>query len=311
MSRQTTSKIIMVRPAAFGFNIETAANNTFQHAPQETPEAVKALAIEEFDRLVDRLQSEDVEVKVIQDTPFPVTPDAIFPNNWISFHEDGSIVTYPMFAGLRREERREEIIKDLEQEFLVSQRLDFERFESQNLFLEGTGSMVLDREHNIAYACLSPRTDPTILEKWCSEMGYTPFTFIAKYQEQEIYHTNVMMAIGDGIAVVCLEVIEPASRGDELYTHLSSFGREVVVLRKAQIGSFAGNMLAIRNKKGEQLMVMSKSAYQSLDEEQLKMISRHARIISSDIPTIETIGGGSVRCMIAENFLSPLGDDFF
>lgn len=292
----------MIRPAAFGFNAETAANNTFQHVPDENPEMINSHAVEEFDRLVALLIAEGVEVKVIQDTLLPVTPDAIFPNNWVSLHEDGTIVTYPMFAGLRRQERREDIIQDLAQEYAIRERMEFEHHEAQNLFLEGTGSMVLDRVHRIAYACLSPRTDPSVLDKWCRMMDYTPFTFIAKYHGQEIYHTNVMMAIGDGISLACFEVID-APRGEELAAHLASFGREVVTLRADQIGSFAGNMLAIRNGKGEQLMVMSRSAHQSLDEAQIAAIHRHARIVSSDVHTIETIGGGSVRCMIAENFL--------
>ena len=302
MSSQTTSKIIMVRPAAFGYNPETAANNTFQHIPDVANDVVKAKAIEEFDSLVALLVAEGVDVNVIQDTPVPVTPDAIFPNNWISFHENGTVVTYPMFAGLRRAERREEIIQDLEQEFNILQRLDFERYESKDMFLEGTGSMVLDRINKIAYACISPRTDAEVLDQWCAMMDYTPFTFVARYHGQEIYHTNVMMAIGDGISLACFEVID-APRGEELAAHLASFGREVVALRAEQIGSFAGNMLAIRNARGEQLMVMSRSAHLSLDEAQLAAIHRHARIVSSDVHTIETIGGGSVRCMIAENFL--------
>lgn len=303
MSSQTTSKIIMVRPAAFGYNAETAANNTFQHKPDMDNEAVKLKAIEEFDKLVSVLRAEGVDVQVVQDTAFPVTPDAIFPNNWISFHEDGTVVTYPMFANLRRQERREELIEELEQSYTVSERLDFERYEASDLFLEGTGSMVLDRVNRIAYACISPRTDAGVLNQWCRMMDYTAFTFVARYHGQDIYHTNVMMAIGDGVSVVCQDVIEPPSRGEELTAHLASFGREVVLLRKDQIDSFAGNMLAIRNRAGEQLMVMSRSAHQSLDEEQLAAIQRHARIVSSDVHTIETIGGGSVRCMIAENFL--------
>ena len=208
MPAQTTSRIIMIRPAAFGYNAETAANNTFQHIPEVDNEVVKAMAIEEFDRLVALLEAEGVDVNVIQDTPFPVTPDAIFPNNWISLHEDGTVVTYPMFAGLRRQERREEIIQELEQEFTILQRLDFERFESKEQFLEGTGSMVLDRVNRIAYACISPRTNVDVLEQWCSMMDYTPFTFIARFDGQEIYHTNVMMAIGDGISLACFEVID-------------------------------------------------------------------------------------------------------
>jgi hypothetical protein len=302
MAHQTTSRIIMVRPAAFGFNAETAANNTFQHMPDADQEVVKALAIKEFDQLADLLAAEGVDVRVIQDTSSPVTPDAIFPNNWISFHEDGTVVTYPMFAHIRRLERREEVINDLNDEFEILQRLDFEQYEAKDLFLEGTGSMVLDRVNRIAYACISPRTDLSILTKWCAMMDFTPFSFIAMHGGQEIYHTNVMMAIGDGVSVVCLDVVE-ASRQQALYDHLSSFGREVVKLRKDQIDSFAGNMLAIRNAKGEQLMVMSKSAHLSLDNEQVEAIQRHARIVSGDVHTIETIGGGSVRCMIAENFL--------
>jgi hypothetical protein len=293
----------MVRPAAFGYNVETAANNTFQHIPQAGQEQVKARAQEEFDRLAALLISEGVEVKIIEDTTNPVKPDAIFPNNWISFHEDGTVVTYPMFARLRRLERREDVISQLSVEYSIRQRLEMEQNEQFDQFLEGTGSMVLDRVNRIAYACISPRTDPSVLEKWCSMMDYTPFTFLAKYHGQDIYHTNVMMAIGDGVSVVCLDVVEPVSRREEFHAHLASFDREVVVLRPEQIGSFAGNMLAIRNKAGEQLMVMSRSAHLSLDESQSAAISRHARIVSSDVSTIETIGGGSVRCMIAENFL--------
>ncbi|MBK9104291.1 MAG: amidinotransferase [Saprospiraceae bacterium] len=306
MSAQTTSRIIMVRPAAFGYNVETAANNTFQHIPETGQEEVKARALEEFDRLAALLEKEGVEVTVIQDTSVPVKPDAIFPNNWISFHQEDTIVTYPMFARLRRMERREEIIDELSGRYNIRQRLEMEQNEKYNQFLEGTGSMVLDRVNRVAYACISPRTDTSVLDRWCSMMDYKPFTFIARYDGQDIYHTNVMMAIGDGVSVACFDVVDPPSRRDEFRAHLASFGREVVALRPEQIGSFAGNMLAIRNSSGEQLMVMSRSAHLSLDESQVAAISRHARIVSSDVSTIETIGGGSVRCMIAENFLSPI-----
>jgi len=295
----------MVRPAAFGFNEETAANNTFQNVPKAGHLEVQALALEEFNRLVSLLQAEGVDVNIVEDTSWPVTPDAIFPNNWISFHEDGTIVTYPMFASVRRKERRDEVIADIKKDFAIRRRLDFEHFEAKDLFLEGTGSMVLDRVNRIAYACVSPRTDISVLDEWCKQMDYTPFSFVARYHGQEIYHTNVMMAIGDGISLACFDVID-APRGEELVAHLASFGREIVALRADQIGSFAGNMLAIRNQKGEQLMVMSRSAHVSLDEEQIAAISRYARIVSSGIHMIETVGGGSVRCMIAENFLTPL-----
>ncbi|HEY3385909.1 MAG TPA: arginine deiminase-related protein [Saprospiraceae bacterium] len=302
MPIQTTSRIIMVRPAAFGYNVETAVNNTFQHVPKSGQEEIKTEALREFDQLVSILRQEGVEVEVVQDSVSPVKPDAIFPNNWISFHEDGTLVTYPMYAPLRRQERREEIVAAIEKKYKVTKRVSLEHFEGEGHFLEGTGSMVLDRVNKIAYACISQRTDPGILQQWGELMGYTPFSFAARYDGQDIYHTNVMMAIGDGVSIVCLDVVEEARR-EALYQSLSSAGREVVVLRADQVGSFAGNMLAVRTKDGQQLMVMSRTAHESLDVQQRKTIERYARIVSSDVNTIETIGGGSVRCMIAENFL--------
>jgi hypothetical protein len=308
MTLQTTSHIIMVRPAAFGFNTETAANNTFQHQPTLAETEIKTEALREFDRMVAGLRAEGVEVTVIEDSAQPVKPDAIFPNNWISFHADGSIVTYPMYSPLRRQERRQEIIDEISGSFEVSSRLSFEQFEANQQFLEGTGSMVLDRENKVAYACLSPRTDAALLDQWCASMGYTAFTFPAQYQGTDIYHTNVMMAIGDGVSVVCLDVV-PSPRREELESNLKTFGREVVEITEDQVGSFAGNMLAVRNYKGEQLMVMSQSAFNSLNRLQREAIERHARILAFDVHTIESIGGGSVRCMMAENFLHVSGKD--
>lgn len=305
MASQITSSIIMVRPAAFGFNVETAANNTFQQVPGSSQADVQAKAIEEFDRLVSVLRNEGVEVKIIEDTIEPLKPDAVFPNNWISFHEDGTVVTYPMYSSLRRKERRQGIIDEIAGVYKIRQQIHLENNESNQKYLEGTGSMVLDRVNRIAYACISPRTDLNLLEDWSKKMDYTPFTFQALHHGQQIYHTNVMMALGDGVAVVCLEVVDP-QRGKELFAHLISFGREVVMLEKEQIDSFAGNMLAIRNNRGEQLMVMSAKAHRSLSADQKNVIERHARIISSDVQTIESVGGGSVRCMIAENFLTPI-----
>lgn len=302
MSEQTTSRVIMVRPSAFGFNVETAANNTFQHNPVEGQEEIRHKAIIEFDHLVSLLRQEGVEVHVIEDTPDPVKPDAVFPNNWISFHENGTVVTYPMFAPLRRLERREDVLDVLEVDAVIRQRLALEYREGQQQYLEGTGSMVLDRVNHVAYACLSPRTDPEVLAQWCKMMGYTSITFDAMYQGTPIYHTNVMMAIGDGVCVICLEVINTSQR-EAVMNALRASGRDVVELRPEQIGTFAGNMLALRNARGEQIMVMSKTAHESLDSSQRNAIERHARIVSSDVHTIETIGGGSVRCMIAENFL--------
>ena len=295
----------MVRPAAFGYNVETAANNTFQHKPGAGEDDVKTKALAEFDTMVDLLRKEGVEVTVIEDTAFPVKPDAVFPNNWISFHENGAVITYPMYSPLRRQERREDIINQLAKQFVVDSRMSFEQWESDELFLEGTGSMVLDRENKIAYACTSPRTDAGLLEAWGVQTGYTSFTFPARFEGVDIYHTNVMMAIGDGVAVVCLDVVPSPYKG-LLEEHLIAFNREVVKLSVHQVGTFAGNMLAVRNKSGEQLMLMSRTAHNSLDETQKQMIERHARIVSFDVHTIETIGGGSVRCMMAENFLTPV-----
>jgi hypothetical protein len=302
MERQTTSSIIMVRPAAFGFNVETAANNTFQHQPRAGEEEISRNALREFDDLVDKLRNEGVDVLVVEDTPEPAKPDAVFPNNWISFHSNGVVATYPMYSELRRQERRRELLDLLAEKYAISKIMALEDAEAQSLFLEGTGSMVLDRVNRVAYACLSPRTSESLLQKWCELFGYTPFAFQAFLHGQAIYHTNVMMAIGDGVGVVCLDVVE-GSRREDLYQQLSSTGRDVVVLRTDQINTFAGNMLALRNGRGEQIMVMSAAAHASLDDDQIARIEKHAHIVSSDVHTIEQVGGGSVRCMIAENFL--------
>jgi len=302
---QTTSDLIMIRPAAFGYNSQTAENNTFQHIPQMDQKEISQHALKEFDELVKKLRAEGVNVKVFDDTSDPVKPDAIFPNNWVSFHDDGRIVTYPMYSPLRRLERRNDILIRIAEDFGFEEKVDLEDYEEESLLLEGTGSMVLDRANKIAYACLSPRTNPDVLEKWCEAMDYRSFTFKAVFDGQDIYHTNVMMAIGDGIAVVCFDVVEENKR-DEFRELLVTTGHEIVELTEAQVGSFAGNMLAVRNKKGEQLMVMSGSAFRSLLPDQISLIEKHTRIVYSDVDTIESVGGGSVRCMIAENFLPHL-----
>lgn len=302
MDAQTTSNVIMIRPAAFGFNAQTAENNTFQHQPDLSQIEIRDRARAEFDALVQLLRREGVNVTVFEDSALPSKPDAVFPNNWVSFHADGTIVTYPMYAPLRRLERRKEILEEVRRHFAVGNHIALESNESEEKYLEGTGSMVLDRTNKIAYACVSPRTDIGLLHSWCASMGYEPFTFQARFDGQDIYHTNVMMAIGDGVAAVSLDVVDAEHR-EALKSKLLETGHEVVELRNDQIGSFAGNMLAVRNVEGEQLMVMSKSAFTSLDVEQKTRIGKHARILYSDVETIESVGGGSVRCMIAENFL--------
>ena len=300
---QVTSHILMIRPAAFGFNAETAENNVFQNIPQHLSgdELIKK-AQQEFDSFVGLLRYEGIDVTVIEDTESPQKPDAIFPNNWISFHGDGTVVTYPMYSNLRRQERREDVINELSSKFNISQREHFEFFEKDDQYLEGTGSMVLDRVNRIAYACISDRTDRELLEEWCDRMNYTPHTFFAESKGQSIYHTNVMMAIGSQVAVVCLECLPNKAEQLALKESLAK-DHSVVEISEEQVRSFAGNMLAVKNKMGEELMVMSTRAHESLNEEQQKEIEKYCRIISAPINTIEDIGGGSARCMMAEVFL--------
>lgn len=302
MPDQITSRVVMIRPAAFGYNAETAANNAFQQAPDVAAMDLANRARAEFDALVDTLRREGVHVTVFEDTMDPAKPDAVFPNNWISLHQNGAVVTYPMFSRLRRLERRPDIIDRLAEEFRVGQRIHFESWEENDVYLEGTGSMILDRQHRIAYACTSVRTDADLLRTWCAEMGYQPVLFEAVLHGQPIYHTNVMMAIGEGIAVICLEVI-PEDQRERVMLQLQRTGHDVVLLSARQVDEFAGNMLALRAGDGAQIMVMSSRAFRSLIPEQVEAIGRHARIVHSDVAAIELAGGGSVRCMIAENFL--------
>ncbi len=302
---QVTSHVLMIRPAAFGFNAETAENNTFQTKPTDQDARQTAdKAIAEFDAFVLTLRSEGVDVTVIEDSSAPLKPDAVFPNNWISFHDNGTLVTYPMYSKLRRLERREDIVDEIVRKFNVTRRDHFEESENDNQFLEGTGSMVLDRVNKIAYACISERTDRDLLLQWCEKMEYSAHTFYAESNGKPIYHTNVMMAIGSKVAVVCLDCIPDLS---ERVALKESLGRqhEVVEISQDQVISFAGNMLALKNKDGEEIMVMSSSAYNSLNPDQIRTIEKYNRIVSAPINTIENVGGGSARCMIAEIFLQP------
>jgi hypothetical protein len=302
---QVTSHVLMIRPAAFGFNAETAVNNTFQMKPtDQDTKHIADIAIAEFDSFVNTLRTEGVDVTVIEDSADPLKPDAVFPNNWISFHENGTLVTYPMYSKLRRLERREDIVDEIATKFNVVRRDHFEESEKENQFLEGTGSMVLDRVNKIAYACISERTDRELLHQWCEKMGYTPHTFYAESNGKPIYHTNVMMAIGSEVAVVCLDCIPDLSERAALKKSLSE-RHEVIEISQAQVNSFAGNMLALKNKDGEEIMVMSSSAHNSLNPEQIREIEKYTRIVAAPINTIENVGGGSARCMIAEIFLQP------
>ncbi len=302
---QVTSNLLMIRPFSFGFNEETATDNAFQSRPDPASQAdISRKAGEEFDHFVTLLRGEGVLVTVIEDTPMPRKPDALFPNNWVSFHEDGTVITYPMYSAMRRHERRDDIIRQLGNRFKVSDRIRFESYEERKQYLEGTGSMVLDRENKIAYACLSERTNAAVLEDWSEELGYTLHTFHAFSQEKPIYHTNVMMAIASQLAVVCLECVPDALERQALHDSLAKY-RPVLEISAQQILDFAGNMLAIRNSQNEELMVMSERARLSLTPEQVSLIEQHTRIVSTPLNTIEDIGGGSARCMIAEVFLEP------
>jgi hypothetical protein len=297
---QSTANILMIRPVAFGFNTQTAESNAFQNRDDDQ-QAVQQKAQQEFDGFVKVLRDNGVNVTVINDTPEPHTPDSIFPNNWVSFHDNGDIFLYPMQAENRRLERREDIIRQLEENFKANHVIDLSRFEAKNQFLEGTGSMVLDRENKIAYACLSPRTNAEVLKAFCDYTGYAAVTFDAFDQNgQAIYHTNVLMAIGSKFAVICLDSITNAQEKETVIKSLTSTGKEIIDITFDQMNHFAGNMLEVKNKTGETLVVMSQAAFKSLTDGQKAGLEKYGKLVYADINTIETNGGGSARCMMAE-----------
>lgn len=297
------SHILMIRPVNFGFNDQTAGSNAFQNRAADQ-QVAQANALTEFDAFVQALVDNGVNVTVVEDTPEPHTPDSIFPNNWVSFHENGDVYLYPMQAENRRLERREDIIRQLEEKFKVGHIIDLSRFEKQDKFLEGTGSMVLDRENKIAYACLSPRTDEEVLKVFCEQAGYKPVVFHAFDQNgKAIYHTNVLMAVAAKYVVICLEAITDDEELEAVIDAISVTEKEIIAISLEQMNKFAGNMLEVYNNKGESLMVMSKSAWESLDDEQKEVLSSFSKPVYADITTIEQNGGGSARCMMAEVYL--------
>jgi len=303
---QSTSHLLMIRPVNFGFNEQTAGSNAFQKRNADKNDANEK-AQQEFDAMVNALCENGVDVTAIDDTADPYTPDSIFPNNWVSFHADGTIFLYPMQAENRRLERREDIIARLEDNFAVKHVIDLSRFEQQNKFLEGTGSMVLDRENKIAYACISPRTDREVLTLFCEQAGYKEVSFHA-YDEyhQAIYHTNVLMCIGSKFAVICLDSITDNEEKNALISILKLTHKEIINISFEQMNRFAGNMLEVKNKSGETLIVMSENAFNALDENQRSSLRKYGKLVYADINTIETNGGGSARCMMAEVHL-PVG----
>lgn len=289
----------MIRPVRFGYNAQTAENNAFQ--VQQEDDFVHEKAVIEFDNMVDLLRKEGVDVMVIEDTPEPHTPDSIFPNNWISFHENSSIFLYPMFAENRRKEIRTDIIEAIKEKFSIQFTHFFNSFVDSNEFLEGTGSMVLDRDNKIVYACRSPRTNIQLLKDWCEETDYTPVVFHALDEnDHEIYHTNVMMCVGDQFVVICLECIKDDGEQSAVIRTIRDTGKKIIEISYEQVKHFAGNMLQVQNANGEKLLVMSSQAFASLTQEQIKELSNYNKIVHSPLTTIESNGGGSARCMIAE-----------
>ena len=300
----------MIRPVQFRFNEQTAVNNYYQKKVEGlNVEEVQAKARSEFDGFVTVLRQHGIEVVVVDDTAVPDTPDSIFPNNWISFHEDGSVVVYPMYAENRRLERREEIPDILKSKYAFSwsQKVDITFFEKEGKFLEGTGSMILDRVNKIAYAALSERTNREAAEEFCRRFGYKPVLFTA-YQNANgarlpIYHTNVMMCVAEEFAILCADSIDDQPERETVINSLETSGKEVIFITEEQKGYFAGNMLQVKNPTNEKYLVMSSAAYGSLSERQINTIQQYCPIIHSPLDTIEALGGGSARCMMAEIFL--------
>lgn len=296
---QSARAVLMVRPHGFHPNPETAADNAFQKtiAPGETDSVARA-AEEEFDRAVETLRAAGVTVHVIADTPSPAKPDAVFPNNWFSTHHDGRVVFYPMHAPARRRERRPEVVEELRKHYRVTEVVDYSLGEKEHQFLEGTGSLVLDYASRVAYAALSQRTHPAMVDRFCADFGFTPVKFrSATADGRAVYHTNVLMCIGTGFALVGGPLIADPREREQVRAGLTGSGREVIELSAAQIAEFAGNALELDNGR-EKLLVLSARAKSSLGEEQRAALERHARLVPLELPTIE-LAGGSARCMLA------------
>ena len=307
--QQITDTILMVRPVSFRMNEQTAVNNYYQKSDEKVfPSAITANAQQEFDAFVAKLRAVGVRVLVVDDTTDTDTPDAVFPNNWVSFHENGDVVLYPMFAENRRLERREEILDILEDEgFEINDIMDYTIAEEDGVFLEGTGSMILDRVHQKTYCALSPRADEELFIEFCEDFEFTPVLFNA-YQTVEgerelIYHTNVMMSIGETFAILCSECIDDKTEKKNVVENLKQDGKEIVYISEAQVNAFAGNMLQVKGAEGKTYLVMSESAYNALNKGQIAQIEKHTEILYANLETIETYGGGSARCMMAEVFL--------
>lgn len=299
---QTTSTVFMVKPVRFGFNPQTAQSNAFQKKEGYGIQVQEA-ALREFLAYATLLRANGISIALAEDTQEPRTPDSIFPNNWFSTHEDGTLVLYPMAAPNRREERKGHFLEIIKKNFKVTRTVDLTHYEEEGLFLEGTGSMILDRENKIVYACRSPRTDMKVLDDFCTQLGYTPVTFESVDRNgQQIYHTNVMMCVGTAYAIVCLESIADPQERENVVTSLEKSGKKIIEISFDQVNKFAGNMLELCNGEGKKFLVMSATARKSLTSEQNRELSKTYRLLSPQLETIETNGGGSARCMLAEIF---------
>ena len=305
---QTANTILMVRPINFRMNEQTAVNNYFQESMRLRNAEINEKAQQEFDAFVEKLRAVGINVIVVSDDKLMDTPDSIFPNNWVSFHNRGDVAIYPMFAENRRQERREEVFIRLEEEgFKINNIVDYTSAENEGVFLEGTGSIVLDRLNRKAYCALSPRADEDLFIEFCEDFEYSPVIFTANQtvggERLPIYHTNVMMCLAENFAVICLDAIDDKKERKNVVKHLKHDGKEIVSISEEQMHQFAGNMLQLRGENDRRYLVMSGSAHESLTNDQLNRIEKHCPIISSSLDTIETCGGGSARCMMAEIFL--------
>jgi len=298
---QSTSTIVMIRPASFGYNEQTAVNNSFQNTPGNTINLQKS-ALREFDNMVARLGENHLDVWVFDDTVLPTKPDAIFPNNWFTCH-DATIHLYPMFAENRRAEKRKDIVDEIKKKANIKKVIDWSLYEQTNQFLEGTGSLVIDHDNKVLYACISPRTNKILVEKYAGYHGYTPVIFSATDHEgRGIYHTNVLMCVGSGFAVICPDAISNDAERKYVLSTLIESSHEVIPISFEQMNSFAGNMLQLADKKGSSLLLMSRNAHDSLSRYQVGQLEKFSNLLIIDVPLIEKTSGGSVRCMVAEIF---------
>jgi hypothetical protein len=303
---QTAKTVLMVEPIAFGYNSQTAENNYFQKEQKETD--IQEKALQEFNNFAAKLREKGINVITVKDTLNPHSPDSIFPNNWVSFHEDGTVALYPMFALNRRVERRPEILERLKDEgFKINTVEDFSPFENEEKYLEGTGSMIFDHDYKIAYGSVSLRLDEELFRNFCAKFGFTPIVFHSYQnvgdQRLPIYHTNVMMCVAEQFVVICLDCIDDEMEREKVQEVIKSSNKELIEISEDQLQQFAGNMLQVQNEEGDKFLVMSETAFKSLTKEQVQSIENYCEIIYADLNTIEVNGGGSARCMLAEVFL--------